>query len=150
MGARKLKSREIADTLKILEVSVFTILHESLEMRKLFSKWVPRLLTPDQKQQRVEDSERCLKLFKRRKKDFVPRYLTMNETWIHHYTPDTKRSSAERTAAGDSHPKRPKTQRWPGRLWHPYFGTHMVFYLSTILRKVKPLTATITWHYWVD
>ena len=26
------------------------ILHESLGMRKLFSKWVPRLHTPDQKQ----------------------------------------------------------------------------------------------------
>ena len=36
------------------------------------------------------------------------------------------------------------------RLRHPYFGTRMVFWLSTILRKVKPLTATITWHYWID
>ena len=26
---------------------------------KLFSKWVPGLLIPDQKQKRVEDSERC-------------------------------------------------------------------------------------------
>ena len=50
---------------------VFTILHESLGMRKLFSKWVPRLLTPNKKQQRVEDSERCLELFKRGKKDFM-------------------------------------------------------------------------------
>ena len=44
---------------------MFTILRESLGMRKLFSKWVPRLLTPNQKQQRVEDSERCLELFNR-------------------------------------------------------------------------------------
>ena len=46
LGDRKLKLREIADTLKISEGSVFTILHESLGMRKLFSKWVPRLLNP--------------------------------------------------------------------------------------------------------
>ena len=71
LGDRKLKLREIADILKISEGSVFTILHEYLEMRKLFSKWVPRLLTPDQKQQRVEDSERCLEMFKRGKKDFL-------------------------------------------------------------------------------
>ncbi|KOX77735.1 hypothetical protein WN51_10524 [Melipona quadrifasciata] len=57
---RKVKLREIADTLKISEDSVFTILHENLSMRKLLSKWVPRLLTPDQKQQRVDDSERLL------------------------------------------------------------------------------------------
>ena len=56
---RKLKFREMADTLKISEGRVFTILHESLEMRKLISKWVLRLLTPDQKQQRVKNSERC-------------------------------------------------------------------------------------------
>ena len=53
---RKLKLREIADTLKISEGSVFTILYECLGVPKLFSKWVPRLLTLDQKQKRVEDS----------------------------------------------------------------------------------------------
>ena len=92
---RKLKLHEIADTLKISEGNVFTIFHESLGRGKLFSKWVPRLLTPDQKQQRVEDSERCLELFKRSKKDFLRRYVTMDEKWIHYYTPETKRSSAE-------------------------------------------------------
>ena len=49
LGDRKLKLRKIADTLKISEGSVFTILHEYLGMRKLSSKWVPRLLILDQK-----------------------------------------------------------------------------------------------------
>ena len=64
----------------------------------------------------------------------------MDETWIHHYTPGTKRAvqSDQKLNSGLS------------RLWHPYFGTRMVFCLSTILRKVKPLTATITWHYQID
>ena len=60
LGDRKSKLREIAGTSKITEGSGFTILHESLGMRKMFSKWVPRLLTPDQKRQRVENSERYL------------------------------------------------------------------------------------------
>ena len=46
---RKLKLREIADTLKISYGSVYAIFHEHLSMRKLLSKWVPRLLTVDQK-----------------------------------------------------------------------------------------------------
>ena len=86
-------------------------LPKSLGMRKLFSKWVPCLLAPDQKQQRVEDSERSLELFKLGKKDFLRRYVTMYETWKHHYTPETKRSSAEWSAADESRPKRPKTQQ---------------------------------------
>ena len=49
LGHRKLKLREIADTLKISEGSVSTILHESLGMCKLLSKWVLRFLTLDQK-----------------------------------------------------------------------------------------------------
>ena len=118
--------REIGGTLKISDGSVFTILHESLGMHKLFSKWVPRLLTPDQKQQRGEDSERCLELFKRGKKDFLRPYVTMDETWNKHYTPETKRSSVEWTLAGESHPKRLKTQQWAGirilgRAWYFFY-----------------------------
>ena len=77
LGDPKSKLREIANTLRISEGSVFTILHESFGMRKLFSKWVPRLLTPDQKQQRIEYFVHCLELFKRGKKHFLRRYVTM-------------------------------------------------------------------------
>ena len=101
--------------------SMLTILHESLGMRKLFPKCVPRLLTPDQKQQRVEDSERCFELFKRGKKDFLHRCVTMDETWIHHYTPEIKRSSTEWTAFGESRLKRPKTQQWVGKVMSSVF-----------------------------
>ena len=44
LADRKLKLREIADTLRILEGSVCTILHENISTRKLCSKWVPRFL----------------------------------------------------------------------------------------------------------
>ena len=95
LADRKLKSYKIADTLKISEGSVFTILHEYLSMRKLCSKWVPRLLTVNQKQKGAENLERCLELFQSNKKDFFMRYVTMDETWIHHYTPESNRQSAE-------------------------------------------------------
>ena len=131
MGDRKFKLREIADTLKISEGSVFTILHEFLVMRKLFSKWMPRSLTPNQKQQRVENSERCLELFNRGKKDFLHRYVTMDETWIHHYTPETKRPSAEWTAAGESRPNGPKTQQWEGKVMASVFwDAHVILFID--------------------
>lgn len=138
---RKLKLREIANTLKISEGSVFTILHENLSMRKLFSKWVPRLLTPDQKQQRIDDSEHCLMLFKRNKKDFLRRYVTMNETWIHHYTPESNRSSAEWTAAGESRPKRPKTQKSAGKIMASVFwDAHGILFID-YLEKNKTINS---------
>ena len=36
--------------------------------------------------------------------------MTMDEIWIHHFTPESNQQSAEWTVAGESHPKRPKTQ----------------------------------------
>ena len=155
MGDCKLKLREIADTLKISEASVFTILQESLGMRKLFLKWVPRFLTPDQKQQRVEDSERCLELFKRGKKDFLHRYVTMDETWIHYYTPETKISPAEWTAVSESRLKRLQTQQWVGKVmasvfWNAYgilfidyLKKGIVYYVPMCIMKVITRRATM-------
>ena len=68
LADRKLKLREIAEELKISEGSVFTILNEYLSMRKLCSKWVPHLLTVDQKQQCIVDLKRCLQLFQAKKR----------------------------------------------------------------------------------
>ncbi|EFN78783.1 hypothetical protein EAI_13082, partial [Harpegnathos saltator] len=40
---------------------------------------------------RVDDSAGCLELFQCNRKDFLMRYVTMDETWIHHYTPESNR-----------------------------------------------------------
>ena len=58
----------------------------------------------------------------------------MDETWICHYTPETKRSSAEWTAAGERRSKRPKTQQWDGKVmasvsWDVH-GTLFIDYLE--------------------
>ena len=85
-------------------------------MKKVFSKWVPRLLTPEQKQQRIDDSKSCLAMFTRNKSEFLHQYITMDETWIHHFTPESNRQSAEWHAAGKSHAKRPKAQTSAGKV----------------------------------
>lgn len=91
MNDRKLKVHELADIVKISDGSVFTILHERLAMRKLCAKYVPRVLTVDQKQQRVDASGECLALLNGNKIEFYRWYLTMDETWFHYYTPESKR-----------------------------------------------------------
>lgn len=141
LADRKLKLREIAEELMISEGSAFTILHKHLSMRKLCSKWVPRLLTVDQKQQRIDDSERCLELFKRNKRDFLRRYVTMDETWIHHFTPESNRQSAEWRAAGESRPKRPKTQTSAGKVMASVFwDTHGILFID-YLEKGKTINS---------
>ena len=68
-----MKLIEIAETLKISKERVGHIVHEYLDMRKLCSKWVPRELTIEQKQQRIDDSMECLELFNRNKSEFLRR-----------------------------------------------------------------------------
>ena len=74
-----------AEELKISESSVFIILDEHFSMRKLCSKWVQWLLTVDQKQQSVDNSEHFLQLFQCNKKQFLYKYETMDETWTYHF-----------------------------------------------------------------
>jgi hypothetical protein len=45
----RMKVREIAETIGISKEHVGYILHEELDMKKLCTRWVPRLLTADQK-----------------------------------------------------------------------------------------------------
>ena len=70
----------------------------------------------DQKQQCVDNSERCLQLFQHNKKEFLHKYVTMDETWIHHFSLESNQQSAEWTAAGESRPKWPKTQISVGKV----------------------------------
>ena len=99
---------------KISEGSVLTILHEHLSMRKLCLKWLLHLLTVNQKQQCVDNSEHCLQLFQRNKKEFCVDMWW----WMKHgsSTSLSNRPSAEWTAAGESYPKWPKTQTSAGKI----------------------------------
>ena len=105
-------------------------------MRKLYSKWVPHLLTVDQKQQRVDDSKHCLELFQRNKKEFLRKYVTMDETWINHFTPESNRQSAEWTAAGESRPKRPKTHTLSGKvLVSVFWDTQGILFIDYLEKR---------------
>jgi hypothetical protein len=97
LNDRKVKLIEIDETLKISKKRVEHIVHKSLDMQKLCAKWLPRVLTIDQNQQHVDDSEQCLAIFNRNKDEFFRRYITINVTWLLHNIPESNRLSAEWT-----------------------------------------------------
>jgi len=51
-----MKVREIAETIGISKERVGCILREELDMKKLCARWVPRLITADQKPTRMKMS----------------------------------------------------------------------------------------------
>jgi hypothetical protein len=68
-------------------------------MRLIAAKFVPRLLTNDKKQRRVN---MCLELQEKANEDptftFIPRIITGDESWIYCYDPETKHQPRSRRA----------------------------------------------------
>ncbi|XP_055383346.1 histone-lysine N-methyltransferase SETMAR-like [Condylostylus longicornis] len=111
LDGRRLKVRELADILVVglSKSAAHRILTENLDMKKLCARWVRRLLTIDHKQNREDISMNCLAMFTKNKTDFLRRFITMDETWVYHYTPETKEQSKQCTSRGEPAPKKAKT-----------------------------------------
>jgi DNA-binding Xre family transcriptional regulator len=60
---RRMKVRELAETIGISTERVGYILHEELDMKKLCTRWLSCLLKTDQKRTRMKISEHCLERF---------------------------------------------------------------------------------------
>lgn len=60
--------------------SIERISHNHFHMSKVSARWVPRLLTSDQKKQRIDYCKELLKLESQDAHFFFDRIMTMNET----------------------------------------------------------------------
>ena len=65
---------------------------------------------------RVTSSEQNFAYFNRKLKDFLCRFVTMDEIWIHHYTPESLEGSKLWIKPGESAPKPPKTDQSAGKV----------------------------------
>ena len=90
---RQISDKSVTEQLGILRERVGPIIHDDLDMRKLSAKWVPKCLNVDQKRQRCQSSEQILEFFRCDPNDFLSRLVTMDETWLYHYDPETKQQS---------------------------------------------------------
>lgn len=108
LNDRRMKIREIAKDTGISTERVYHVLHEYLDMRKLSARWVPRLLTKDHMRNRMTISKECLAMFNSKPDEFLRRFVTVDETWIHHCTPETKEQSKQWVSAGERAPKKAK------------------------------------------
>ena len=60
----------------------------------------------------------------------------MDETWIHHYIPESREGSKEWVKPGESAPKRPKTQQLAGKLMASVFwDAHGEIFIDYLEKK---------------
>ena len=117
----RVSAKSIAEQLGISRERVGSIIHEDLDMWKLSAKWVPKCFNANQKRQRCQSSGQLLEFFRRDPNDFLSRFVTTDETWLHHYDPETKQQSMEWRHSGSHRPKKFRLQKSAGKFSPRFF-----------------------------
>ena len=91
---RRQSVREISAQLDVSYGTVQTILKNHLDMNRVSARWIPRLLTEDEKLKRVRISRSFLHRYKQEGNEFLNRIVTTDETWLYHFDPETKQQSS--------------------------------------------------------
>ncbi|XP_060846008.1 protein GVQW3-like [Rhopalosiphum padi] len=102
---RRLTVREVANEVGISIGTCHSILSDELGMKRVSAKLVPKLLTEEQMEHRIEV---CLDLKNRVSNDpsFIKSIITGDETWVYGYDPETKVQSSQWKTANSPRPKK--------------------------------------------
>ena len=84
---------ELAESLGISAGSAVKIM-DTLRYSKVCASWVPQQLTEAHKQSCLEACSELLE-YHHSDKTFLQQIVTEDETWVHHFKPESKRASME-------------------------------------------------------
>jgi [histone H3]-lysine36 N-dimethyltransferase SETMAR len=109
-GNRRLTIREVAEEVGIAYGTCQAILTQDLGMRRISAKFVPRLLSLEQKDCRLSVAR---DLSERAANDaaFLSSIITGDETWVFGYDPETKRQSSQWKTPSSPRPKKARQVR---------------------------------------
>ena len=100
----RISAKSIAEQLDISRERVGSTILDDLDMRKLSVKRVRKCLNTDQKHQRCHWCDHNLEFFRRNPKN-LSQLVTIEETWLYQYDPETKQQSMEWRHSGSPRPK---------------------------------------------
>ena len=92
-GDARFTVRNIARKVGISLSTVHLILKKHLKVSKISARWVPHLLTDEQKRQRVKVAKKLLQMFPKYDKKQFANVVTGDETWVHYFEPVRKVSN---------------------------------------------------------
>ena len=145
--------RDIARIVGISVGSAYTILKKILKVRWLTARWIPHLLTDEEKRQRVKTAQELLKQYPKFDKRVFNSFVTGDETWVHFFEPKRK---VNNKIWATKNAKRPcvakRLQSSKKVMFAIFFGTNgpvtqiavpkgrsvnAFFYKNRVLKKVK-------------
>ncbi|UYV78664.1 hypothetical protein LAZ67_16002322 [Cordylochernes scorpioides] len=107
---RRLSIQQIADTLHMSTFVVHGIVTEDLQMRKVCAKFVPKVLTQDQKELRVLRCQELLDLIQN-EPGFLNSVVTGDESWMFEYDQESKRQSCAWYKKSSPRPKKARMSK---------------------------------------
>ena len=130
-----------------------TILKKRLDLRKVCARWVPHLLTQEQKTQRLKCARELLKTYKGCNSRVISNLLTGDETWVHMFEPQRRADNKQWKRKDQRRPCIAKRTISSKEMLHAIFfnstgpvfqvpcpSGHSVigrFYKNSVLKKVK-------------
>lgn len=137
---RRLSITKIAEIMKISYGSAEDIVRNVLGYRKVAAKWVPRVISDEQKAHRVMACQQW-KGRLQREPDFLDKVITCDESWFHHYDPETKQESAQWKHPSSPRPKKAKVQASAGKVMHLVFFDKQGIVYDHVVDKQRTVTA---------
>ena len=137
---RRVTVNEVASLLDISVGSAHHIIHDELQFRKVCARWVPKRLTSEMKERRVDACQELLRRYEADGEAFLQRIVTGDESWVHFYEPQRKRQSMEWRHTSSPKPKKVQAQRSAGKVMLTLFWD----YNGPILEHYMPRGSTVT------
>jgi len=107
---------EVPNHFEISHGSAYDIIHNRLGFHKVCARWVPKQLTEEHRNNRVTICQRLLDRYANEGEAFLTRIVTRDETWVHHFAPESKRQSMEWKHLGSPVKKKFKSQPSAGKV----------------------------------
>lgn len=112
---------EVEEITGIPHSTVHRILVEELGKKKIFAKWVPHLLTEEQRQERVRRCRANLRRYRKEGADFLDRIVSGDETWVYSWDPELKSQSAQWRNSGSPRPEKARRKQGAVKVMHIVF-----------------------------
>ena len=109
-----------------------------------------RLLTLEHKNNRMTTSKEWLAMLSCNSSEFLCRFVTVDDTWIHHNTPETKEQSRPLVFGRERAPKKAKMVTLPTKSRQQFFWDARGVIFIDYLEKGKKSTQNIIRSFWTD
>lgn len=118
---RRIGIDELAELVHISHGSVHTIIHDHLGYRLLCASWMPKILNDRQKTERFGAALTHLTRYHNEGDAFLSAIVTGDESWCHHYEPETRRQSLQWKHLNSPPPKKAKAVISAGKVLLTFF-----------------------------